>query len=55
MKIDIDVLHSCSIKRKKPWPKLSWLGKVTNSQCFAFECSNYLVYSNVGKTTSIFI
>jgi hypothetical protein len=34
MKIDLDVIHSCSIKRKKPWPKISWLGKVKTIKQF---------------------
>ncbi len=29
MKINLEVTHSCTIKRKKPWPKISWIGKVT--------------------------
>lgn len=29
MKINLEILHSCTIKRKKPWPKVSWLGLVS--------------------------
>ena len=28
MLLKLDVLASTTIKRKKPWPKLAWLGKV---------------------------
>lgn len=28
MKINLEVYHSCTIKRKKPWPKISWIGRV---------------------------
>jgi hypothetical protein len=27
MKINLEVVHSCTIKRKKPWPRAFWLGK----------------------------
>ncbi len=27
MKISLEVVHSCTIKRKKPWPKIFWLGR----------------------------
>ena len=29
MLLKLDVLASTTIKRKKPWPKLAWLGKVS--------------------------
>jgi hypothetical protein len=53
MKIDIDLLHSCSIKRKKPWPKLSWLGKVTNFLFFTFILFKIVLFK--GKRTNFFI
>ncbi len=27
MKINFEVIHSCTIKRKKPWSRISWIGK----------------------------
>lgn len=27
MKINLEVVHSCTIKSKKPWPKILWIGK----------------------------
>ena len=31
MKINLEVLYSCTIKRKKPWPKVRWIGKVNKT------------------------
>lgn len=41
MKVNLTVLHSCTIKRKKPWPKVAWLGIVTIS--FELNDQNFVV------------
>ena len=29
MKLELEVLASTSIRRKKPWPRLAWIGQVS--------------------------
>lgn len=50
MKINLDILHSCTIKRKKPWPKVAWLGKL-KEQLFIMDYQRLsLIDPRTGKT-----
>ena len=40
MLLKLDVLASTTIKRKKPWPKLAWLGKVIFKSFILFKRSS---------------
>lgn len=42
MKVELEVLASCNIKRKKPWPGLAFLGEV--SVCHFKICMPASVY-----------
>lgn len=58
LKVNLDVLASTCIKRKKPWPKLALVGEVIYtayqilSSLFSnhckFQCPNKLMHSEVG-------
>jgi hypothetical protein len=34
MKLELEVLASTNIKRKKPWPKIVWVGEVGAEQIY---------------------
>lgn len=36
MKLELEVLASTSIKRRKPWPQLAWIGQVVR-YCFFLD------------------
>nr|XP_006816150.1 PREDICTED: uncharacterized protein C5orf42 homolog [Saccoglossus kowalevskii] len=50
MHIKLDVLASCNIKRKKPWPRLVWLGKEKESLFLMDNHRLSVLYVPSGKT-----
>ena len=39
MKLELEVLASTTIKRKKPWPRLAWAGEVRYHQTSNMKCT----------------
>ncbi|XP_064607182.1 ciliogenesis and planar polarity effector 1-like isoform X2 [Liolophura sinensis] len=51
MKLNLEVLASTSIKRKKPWPKFAWLGEEKESLFLLDRNRLSVLYLPSGKTT----
>ncbi|KAK3763619.1 hypothetical protein RRG08_057041 [Elysia crispata] len=50
MKISVEVLASAGIKRRKPWPKIKWLGRERESLFLLDEKRVSVLYVPSGKT-----
>jgi len=53
MLLQFDVIVSSNIKRKKPWPRLEWIGKNRESICLLGKKRASILYLPSGRTKRI--